>query len=125
MSERELDPRMVMGARKITDEMRGSSKPRWESLRSRLVAESVSPSDAAVGILYPDDVKLEMGLIAARDGRVFEFALEWWYDEDGNELNSHDDAWLSEWKELVPSEMSAMEKEIGGVARAVLRQDSP
>jgi hypothetical protein len=47
-----------------------------------------------------------------------------WYVEDGNQLNSYDDAWLSEWEELVPSEMSAMDKEIEAVAREVLQRET-
>ena len=122
-SEGELDPRMVTGAKRLTDDMRRSSLPRWEGLRRRLTAERVNPSDAAVGFLYPDDVKLEMGLIVARDGRAFQFALEWWYDEEGNEIPSPDHAWVSEWEELVPSKISAMDQEIVAVARTVLRED--
>ena len=117
-----LDPRMVRSSTELTKEMRVSSKPRWKALRERLISEGVSPHDAAVGFLYPDDVKLEMGLIASRDERVFEFTLEWFHDEKGNELNSADDAWLSEWTELSPANLSPLDSEIHAVARAVLNR---
>ena len=74
------------------------------------------------GTFYPDDVKLEMGLIVARDGRAFQFALEWWYDEEGNEIASSDHAWVSEWEVLLPSRMGDMDREIEAVAQTVLRE---
>jgi hypothetical protein len=53
----------------------------------------------------------------------FTFALEWWYDEEGNEIPSPDRAWVSEWEELAPSKINAMDQEIVAVSRTVLRGD--
>jgi hypothetical protein len=111
---------MVAAARDFTRELRDSAKPRWRALRDCLGSEGVDPSDAAVGFLYPDDVKLEMGLIKVRDGRLFEFALEWWYDEQGNELASSEDAWVSEWRNVDQAKMTEMDKEIQLIAETVL-----
>ena len=73
----EIDPRILRAAVDLTWDLRISPQPRWKALRERLKAEGVIPTDAAVGNLYPDDVRLLMGLIAVRDGGIFEFALDW------------------------------------------------
>ena len=49
--EGEVDPQMVTGAKRLTDDMRHSPLPLWEGYRRRLTAERVNPSDAAVGSL--------------------------------------------------------------------------
>ena len=123
MSHFDLDPSMVAAAQRLTADLRTNPQPPWDALCQRLESEGVEPSDAAVGLLYADDVKLEMGLIRAIDGRTFEFTLEFWYDEAGNEVASPDEAWISEWRTLDETKLSGREQEISAVALAVLRPE--
>ena len=71
-----------------TPKLRTSNEPRWERLRTRLAEVGVAPTDAAVGSLFPDDVNLEFGILATRDGRAFSFEFDFLRDESGNAIPS-------------------------------------
>lgn len=66
----------VAQARRLTDWFRSGSDPEWVAVRARLQAEGIAPEDAAIGTMFPDDVKLVYGVILSRDGRSFDFDIE-------------------------------------------------
>ncbi len=78
-----VDPRDLETAEYYTGELRNSSEPRWERLRGKLSEVGIEPSNAALGHLFPDDVKFELGLLVVRDGRCFKFEFNFFRDEQG------------------------------------------
>ncbi len=86
---------------RITEEFRTSSLRRWAELRQRVRSESFQIEDAAIARLHSEDVGLEFGLVALKDGRAFAFEFEFLRDASGNRLqNPGGEAWVSEWREL-------------------------
>lgn len=81
---------------RLTAELRSSSEAMWREAREPLELERVSPDDAAVGILFPDDTDVEFGVLGTRSGRVFIFS----YDHSQSSIASAERrAGLWQWEE--------------------------
>lgn len=86
-------------ARHDTQDLRRSMEPRWQRLRGRLEEAGIALEDAVVATRTTEDVRMESGLVVARDGRVFVFEFDFLRDEEGREL-TYEDARVSTWEEL-------------------------
>lgn len=119
-AQRQLD---LAAARHHTSDLRLSTQPRWERVRTRLAQAGIAPEDAAIARKNTEDSALEFVVLVARDGRGFSFEFDWLRDEEGRGL-SYEDARVSEWEELdkAARETYAPELEVG---REVLEGEAP
>ena len=117
--ERDGQPRQSQrdDAARYTPLLRDSQEPRWRRLRERLKQEEMAEGDVAVGMLFPDDVKLFFVIVAARDGRAFRFDFYWGNrGDEGQADRSPEDAEIRNWKELSDEERR---RYAGGVRAAL------
>jgi hypothetical protein len=70
-----------------------SSDPFFTRLRQCIQDHGVDTDSAILVDLYSEDSHIESGILAGRDGRVFEFEFEY---SDGNALNGK----IIEWKDI-------------------------
>ncbi|HYO60641.1 MAG TPA: hypothetical protein VEU29_01930 [Actinomycetota bacterium] len=99
---------------KFTERLRSSDEVGWTGIRQRLEAEGVSPDDAAVATLFPDDTNLLYGVILTRDDRCFWFTFEY----------SATEPWeLLEWGSVSSKLRRAYEKDLP-YARTIMDGDT-
>lgn len=61
----------------LTEGLRSSDDAVMRRLRQLLPERGIDPESAVLAILFPDDVRLHYGVVVDRDGRVFEFDLDY------------------------------------------------
>lgn len=119
-----VDPWDRKVAARYTPMLRGSEEPRWERLRRKLEEVGVTATDAAIGTLFPDDVRLEFGVVVARDGRCFSFDFDFRRDAEGKPNPPPADATIGSWEQLGSHETTSTYARAVGAARELLGQES-
>jgi hypothetical protein len=85
-------------ARSKTQELTSSTKSHWREIRGRLSEMGISADDCVVGAWQDEGLHFIDCLIGCRDDRLFEFDLQFDFDEGNNPLPKGI-AWVTSWKE--------------------------
>ena len=104
-------------SKRCTHELRTSPSLRWQRFRDRLESEGIAPIDAAISFLGPDGSYRDSGIVATRDGRVFEFDLSF-------TPGDRDDSEVERLEELPEQKLVGFYAKAAALARELIQGDS-
>jgi hypothetical protein len=78
--------------------LKESPDPMFVRLRALLSSRGIDPAASALAQLFTDDNSFEFGVLACRDGRVFQFGYDYLGRDSGSGQFTEFEDWTSTWQ---------------------------